>query len=112
MYFLDNEELARDYEMKMIAKDVAYEQLQKDYNQEKIRFDEVKLKINDGNGYTLDNINIDELSSARQRIKALEEELEAQSKYSNNLITVNVLYKCSRHYRINEIIWRLKSLMD
>ena len=74
--------------MKIAAKEIAFDQLQNDYDQEKSRINEVKHKLNMDNGYNINGVDLDELSSAHQRIKTLEEELEAQSKYSNNLISV------------------------
>lgn len=55
------------------------------------RYKQVKDQLLDSHGFENKETDIDQLSSARHKIMALQEELNAQTNYSTNLI--NVIFK-------------------
>jgi predicted nucleic acid-binding Zn-ribbon protein len=85
---IDTERATRDYDLKLTERDMQIEKLVREKQNAEERYKQVKDQLLDSQGFENKDADIDQISSARHKIIALQEELGAQTNYSNNLISV------------------------
>ena len=75
--------------MKLTGKDIEIQKLKREKENAEEKYNQIKTQLSSSQELRDREVDIDELNSARQKIIALQAELDAQAKYSNNMLNVS-----------------------
>ena len=91
IYFLilDQETEIKALKMKLTGKDIEIQKLKREKENAEEKYNQIKTQLSSSQELRDREVDIDELNSARQKIIALQAELDAQTKYSNNMLNVS-----------------------